>query len=236
MRRYEEKYFKWLCVVFFSMHLVFVRPSKMLNSSPHFPLPLLPSSPSLNSDGVCPHFIVSLCLSPDMLSFLSPRPPGTEAATTPMRTWRDEKKWRRSWRRGSTPWCVRVDALIIRSAPSFPPPQFSRAGLGPKETALILAGLVETGTWRYVPLPCQLSENRNQRLQRGNRRRDRVERDYFIYRSRSRLPLSPWSSMRRLEAVISADWEEEKAADSKQKNAPNERGGMCCAARFRREF
>lgn len=73
----------------------------------------------------------------------------------------------------------------------LPDPQFSRAGLGPKETALILAGLVETGTWRYVPLPCQLSENRNQRLQRGNRRRDRVERDYFIYRSRSRLPLSP---------------------------------------------
>lgn len=125
MRRYEEKYFKWLCVVFFSMHLVFVRPSKMLNSSPHFPLPLLPSSPSLNSDGVCPHFIVSLCLSPDMLSFLSPRPPGMEAATTPMRTWRDEKKWRRSWRRGSTPWCVRVDALIIRSAPSFPTPSLA---------------------------------------------------------------------------------------------------------------
>lgn len=42
--------------------------------------------------------------------------------------------------------------------------------------------------------------------------------------------------MRRLEAVISADWEEEKAADSKQKNAPNKRGGMCYAARFRREF
>lgn len=167
-----------------------------------------------------------------MLSFLSPRPLGMEAATTPMRTWRDERKWRRSWRRGSTPWCVHVDALI-RSTPSSPP--FSRAGLRPKETALILAGLVETGTWRYVPLPCQLSENRNQRLQRGNRRRDGVERDYFIYRSRSCLPLSPWSSMRRLEPVISADWEE-KNRRQQTENTSNKRGRMCYAVRFRREF
>ena len=137
-----------------------------------------------------------------MLSFLSPRPLGTEAATTPMRTWRDETKWRRSWRRGSTTWCVHVDALI-RNTPSFPP---VLTELDSDQRKQLLSSQacwrLERGDMCRSPASSLLSENRNQRLQRGNRRRDRVERDYFIYRSSSCLPFSPWSLMRRLEPVI----------------------------------
>lgn len=93
-----------------------------------------------------------------------------------MMTQRKEMKLRRLWRRENTPWCVRC-------SPGFLP--FHCAGPKPKKTALILAGLLETGTPWYMLLSANSVLSNTHRRVPGWQTRGESQLHYYTSRNSS---------------------------------------------------
>ncbi len=128
------------------------------------------------------HLIVSLCLCLSTDSFFTAlislfRPLDTEVVMMPMKTWKEETKWRRLWRRESIPWCVHTHSYTHTTL-SLCPSHLSGLDLDQRKQLLSLQAW-----WRldHGDMYCSLKKEKKRRIKQSNRRVAGVWKvlDYF---------------------------------------------------------